>query len=66
MLKYILVRGAEIVEVTEGREERRDQLIRAGYTWVNRPKPPESGRTSGPAEERQRRQPEQAQGDEEE
>ncbi|MCC7210129.1 MAG: hypothetical protein IT323_22690 [Anaerolineae bacterium] len=54
------------MEVTEGREERRDQLIRAGYTWVNRPKPPESGRTSGPVEERQRRQPEQAQGDDEE
>lgn len=66
MLKYILVRGAEIVEVTEGREERRDQLIRAGYTWVNRPKPPESGRTSGPAEERQRRQPDAVQEDDEE
>lgn len=66
MIIYRLFRGAEMVEVPEGREERRDQLIRAGYTWVNRPKPPESGRTSGPAEERQRRQPDTAQGDDEE
>jgi len=66
MQKYILMRGADIIEVMEGREERRDQLIRAGYTWVNRPKPPESGRTSGPAEERQRRQPEPAQENDEE
>lgn len=37
MNKYILKRGDEIVEVAEGREERRDKLIAAGYEWVNRP-----------------------------
>ena len=37
MAKYILKRGDEIVEVMEGREERRDKLIAAGYEWVNRP-----------------------------
>lgn len=37
MIKYILVREHETIEVLEGREERRDQLIRAGYKWVNKP-----------------------------
>ena len=62
MIIYRLFRGAEMVEVPEGREDRRDQLLRAGYVWMNRPKPPDSGRTSGPAEERQRRRPDRAQG----
>jgi len=35
--KYILKRGDETVEVLEGREERRDKLIAAGYEWVNKP-----------------------------
>lgn len=38
MVIYQLKRGDEYVEVTEGREERRDQLIGAGYVWLNEPK----------------------------
>lgn len=54
--KYILVRGDETVEVLEGREEKRDRLIAAGYEWVNRPSAeqekskegsPKSGGTNG-------------------
>lgn len=37
MIKYILVREHETIEVLEGREERRDKLIAAGYEWVNKP-----------------------------
>lgn len=36
IVKYILRKGDETVEVLEGREARRDQLIAAGYEWVNR------------------------------
>lgn len=36
MKVYRLSRGAELIEVLEGREARRDQLIAAGYEWVNR------------------------------
>lgn len=38
-MKYILKKGDEVIEVSEGREERRDQLVRAGYEWVNAPQP---------------------------
>ena len=34
---YVLVKEAETVEVMHGREARRDQLIAAGYKWVNQP-----------------------------
>lgn len=39
MNKYFLKKGDELVEVLEGREARRDQLIAAGYEWVNAPEP---------------------------
>lgn len=38
-MKYILIRGSETIEVLEGREGRRDQLIAAGYEWQNEPLP---------------------------
>jgi len=34
--KYILIKGEETVEVLEGREGRRDQLIQYGYEWTNK------------------------------
>lgn len=37
MEKYLLNKGDELVEVLEGREERRDRLMAAGYTWINAP-----------------------------
>lgn len=37
MVRYILERDHERIEVLEGREDRRDQLIAAGYKWVNKP-----------------------------
>lgn len=39
-MAYILRKHTETVEVLEGREGRRDQLVRAGYVWVNKPMPP--------------------------
>ena len=37
MNRYQLVKDNDRVEVLEGREARRDQLIAAGYEWVNQP-----------------------------
>lgn len=35
---YKLRKGSDIVEVMAGREQRRDQLLVAGYKLVNQPK----------------------------
>lgn len=60
----VLVRGSDRVEVDSERAERIARLLQAGYVIVS--KPPESGRQSGPAEERQRRpRPEPAREDDE-
>lgn len=57
-MTIVMQRGNETVEVDSERPERIARLLRAGYVIVS--KPPETGRRSGPAEERQRRQPEPA------
>jgi hypothetical protein len=53
MVKYILRKGRETVEVLEGREARRDQLIAAGYEWVNKPEAQSQKSRSPKAEEGQ-------------
>ncbi len=47
MVIYVLTKGGERVEVPEGREARRDQLIAAGFIWTN---PPKLSESAAPAE----------------